>query len=772
MRSFPSGLNKLNFSIIFVVCLFSCVSSLNADSILTSSDENGVVPFSDAISEEKLTILYLYDSREGENDQENDGDELYGRPLAWLGLSVDTFDVALAKNVPPENMSRYRGIIAPSGSWDTSPFWTKWLGRQVDRGIKVLIVSTAAVEAPDVENTSGREPLPDEVLNTVYQPLGFNLVSSMTATAAEDIVRIKNVETAMFGFEAPLPEHQHYVKVEKIGKDVESFLTLWWEGLAGTEAELMAVSSGGGYALSEYMFFIDAKQDLRFWRVNPFKFFEKVFKTGDLPRIEPNLINGQRTYFSHVDGDGFNSYSWYRRNRICGDVLLDEVYEHPDYGSLPVTLSVIGAEMDENTTHCLPVTKMFARKLFALPTVEPAAHGYTHPMDWRTKELCWPGIEVSGKEYTYDAVTETTGAMSIASNLAPRGKKATIFLWTGNCNPDEEALRLLREQGYLNMNGGDTRYDSKVPTLTGVAPPSVRVGNEIRVNTGQANDYILTDEWNDYGGFSKLIETFEKSANPLILPLNIYYHFYAGERKKALVALRKNLDWVLASETTPIWTSDYAAMIVASRKARLFALPDNGYGFIQDGSIPTLRFDGESGAKGMFYPDLLRCKGVTGWCHLNNSLYLYLDGSVKQRVFLTRERPEQFALLKSNRPVRNLSWNPETARFSFSSWGPPVGTFSFQGLSSTQTYGVRFIGEDSSSGARLNVISDLTGNLSFSVPMNMRGTINVYPITAADYAWIKFTHFFWISGRFVLLALMLGGLIFIVIRRKDMGEGK
>jgi hypothetical protein len=751
--------------------------SLNGDLSSGSAGSSSTMPAGKPSGiEEKLSILYLYDSREGEDDQENDGDELFGRPLAWLGLSLDTLDVGAERAVPPQDMSSYRGIIAPCGAWDTSEFWTKWLGRQINSGIKVLIVSTIHDDGrykPDPKLPE-RILLGDEVLNTVYEPLGFNLVSSMTATAAEDIIRIKQVDESVFGFEAPLPEKLYYSKVEKLSERVHSYLTLWWEGLPGTESELAAFSDKGGFIATEYMFGVDFKKDLRYWRINPFVFLNSVFDTGGLPRIEPNLISGQRTYFSHVDGDGFNSYSWYRTGQICGQVLLDEIYTNAAYGQLPVTLSVIGAEIDENTTHCLPITKMVVQKLYTLDNVEAATHAYAHPMDWRTRELCWPGIEISKSVYTYDVRRETVNTLAMVNNLAPSEKPATMILWSGNCNPDEEALRLIREGGYANMNGGDTRYDSKIPSITGIAPPSVRVGNEIRVNTGEANDYILTDEWVDFGGFSALIETFEKSSNPLLLPLNIYYHFYAGERKEALIALKKNLNWVLEHDVTPIWTSDYSKIIVASRKARLYRIPDGGFLIRQDGSIPTLRFDDDGSGK-IKFPDLRRCKGVTGWCHLNEALYVYLDGSYEQSIFLSGSKPEEFALLKANRPVLALKrgafkegGDSIDSGFSFSSWGPPVGTFSFQGLPPSQTYGVCFTGKNGKRMAEINVFSNISGILDFSIPMSEVGTINVFPVSAFDFAYIKVANYFWTEGRFYLLALVLAVVTLVSIRRSAM----
>ena len=691
-------------------------------------------------------------------------DEVFALPLAHLGMPLETLDVS--KQEPPsrEEMAPFRGIIAPTGAWISSRQWTSWMAREAREGDRRIFI--VAPQAAAQSKKEDREPLGDATLNSVYESLGLHLVSSLTATIGEDIVRIKNKEPGWFGFEAELSEKEclWYMKVEKLVPEAKSILTLWWEDIPGSDAEAVVMTPHGGFAIEEYLIKVNVQKDIRQWRINPFKLFDEVFGTKGLPRLETNLVNGGRAYFSHVDGDGFNSYSRMAEGRICGQVLYDEIYVNPAYGQLPVTLSIIGAEMDKGTTLCLPISNEVARKLFELPNVEVASHAYAHPMDWRTKELCWPGLKINDEEYTYDARKETLGSLEIAQSLAPEGKKAKMILWSGNCNPDEEALELIRSGGYMNMNGGDGRYDDKVPTITGLAPPSIKVGKEVRIQTGQANDYIFTDEWKDFSGFSKVIETCKRSANPrLLMPINIYYHFYAGERQPALDALRTIMNWVLEQKVTPLWTSDYARSVLATRRAKVYRLEDGGFAIEQDGSIPTVRFD-DSNA----FPNMKKCKGIIGWCHLNGSLYLYTDGRKKQEIWLAKSKPSEFALLSANRPIRELERSND--KFSFSTWGPPKGKFHFQGVAASQSYWAHF---ESTNHAPSEVTfrSSSEGDATFELSLIGEGKVIVEEISDKQFVLVALRRFWWSSGRFLCLIVGSALLAYFILRRSSRASG-
>ena len=291
-----------------------------------------------------------------------------------------------------------------------------------------------------------------------------------------------------------------------------------------------------------------------------------------------------------------------------------------------------------------------------------------------------------------------------------------------------------------------------------MAPPSIKVGDEIRVQTAQANDYIFTDEWKDFGGFSKVIDTFENTDDErLLLPVNVYYHFYAGERKASLDALKEVYDWVLKEDLTPIWTSDYARAVVAIRDAVISRLGPSSYRVEQDGSIPSIRFDDCKK-----YPDLDSSEGVIGWCHRKGSLYLYLDGSEVQEFRLQDERPRGFALLEGNRPVSNLS--KEGLNFSFDTWGPPTGIFEFQGLPENTSYWLHFESK-AKRAVELTFRSDEEGRASFSVPLEGRSRVFVEVVDSSQYLLLNVQSLWWSKGRFVFLLLASAFLALFLLRR-------
>lgn len=707
-----------------------------------------------AASAERRTVLYLYDGTGGETDDENDGDELWATPLSYLGLVLEKRDTRSTTPPSEAELADCRGFIAPVAAWSTSEEWCRFVASQRGTGRRLLILTSLAGTEPV---TAGTVVLPDELLNQAYGACGLHVESRLDdGGLSAELVRVKARAPGWFGYEAPLADGDcvWYTKVEPLVPGVEPLLTLWWEGIPGSESALVAFTPSGGFAADDYLLKVAPDGELRQWRLDPVRFLERVFAVEGLPRPEINLVNGGRTYFSHVDGDGFNSYSEVREGQICAAVLHDEIYTHPAYGRLPVTLSVIAAEMDPGTTLCLDMSRAMASKLFALPNVEVAAHGYSHPMDWRTGELAWPDLPVNGTPIVFDPRRETLTALETATALAPPGKRAAIMLWTGNCNPDGSTLDLVTAAGYENMNGGDTRYDEKIPSLTGVAPPAVRVGSGVRIQTGAANDYIFTDDWVNFGGFAKVLTTFERSSSPrLILPVNVYYHFYAGEKVVALDALRRILAWCMRQDLTPVWTSDYCRMVRSLRSARFGRLAEGGFFVEQDGWLPTLRFDGAEGR----FPDESRCRGVLGYRHLQGSLYVYLDGGKRQEIVLGAAEPRGFGLIRSNRPLRSLTRDGDG--FSFRTWGPPRGSFAFRGLRPGLSYGVVLQGEhDRPEETSFHV--DGEGQGRFSVALTGPALVEVTPITGVQFVVIALRRFFWGPGRFVLLLLscaLLGG---------------
>ena len=233
-----------------------------------------------------------------------------------------------------------------------------------------------------------------------------------------------------------------------------------------------------------------------------------------MPIPDVTTLSGRRIWFSHIDGDGWNNVSRveaYRdKSTIAATVILRELIA--PYPDLPVAVGVIGADIDER--YGTPEAgRQTARELYALPQVEVATHSYTHPYQWsffenydrkleerligpdetewkavlgdrvrRFARLIFPGLirkssETEGKfidedppraysEFPFDLDQEIRGAITAAEEMAPEGKRGTLYLWSGGAEPFEGAIAQTRRLGLRNLNGGDSRYDADYPSIS------------------------------------------------------------------------------------------------------------------------------------------------------------------------------------------------------------------------------------------------------------------------------------------------------------------
>src|SRR4029079_15926162 len=102
--------------------------------------------------------------------------------------------------------------------------------------------------------------------------------------------------------------------------------------------------------------------------------------------------------------------------------------------------------------------------IFALPNVQPGSHTYSHPYPWSNLD---PEGEESPSAQNLelkpwanyagdiDVNREVRGSVEYMNRvLVPPSKQVEIMLWSGDCQPGAEALRLCRELHIENMNGG------------------------------------------------------------------------------------------------------------------------------------------------------------------------------------------------------------------------------------------------------------------------------------------------------------------------------
>ena len=513
-------------------------------------------------------------------------------------------------------------------------------------------------------------------------PAGEILLSALGLTETGEYVRVayglepQNDASVMTGFEAPLdivvPPFPVY---HAVGDDLEIRFGLKGKIIpGGGTAVLVATSPKGGFAASGFIIRETHHIPRNRWFIDPFKFLSEALGQKSVPIPDTATLAGRRIYFSHIDGDGWNNISEieaYRdRSVISAEVILREaIQKYPD---LPVTVGLIGADVDPEFGGRQDAARV-ARSLFALPQVEVASHTYTHPYRWRFFENYDRSAELaemnrrkdedntlsvldrvryriygrptkSGHTHggprkgsnniepdppravfqePFDLAQEIDGSLELAESLAPKGKKAELYLWSGDTNPFEDAIAAVRRAGSLNMNGGDSRFDGQYPSMIYVPPLSRTVGAERQIYAVNSNENTYTNLWTGpYYGYRQLEETIRRTGSPRRLkPVNVYYHMYSGEKSAGLAALVHHLDWARQAQVIPLKASHYVKIANAFFQVTITEIGPSQWRISNHGELRTFRFDDADGIA----IDLDRSRGVLGANRYGRALYAALD---------------------------------------------------------------------------------------------------------------------------------------------------
>ncbi len=700
-------------------------------------------------------VLALYDSGDEETSEDNDVQRMMGFPFAHLGLRLELHDLAAGDPPEGEALADVRLVVLWMHQLDCRPGLRDWAVRNHLAGRRLLVlVATSPNLEPPPEPPCDED---DEAVNEVLRKLGLSHSSVFTSEGVEPFVRVRETAGEWFGFERPLEvggAAPGYVFVRSLLPANRVLASAWIQDLPGSEADLVVVGPWGGFAVAEYLWGPRAFQDYDSWIIDPLRFLEAVSGFEGMPRVDANVLAGRRVFVAHVDGDGFNSYSRDRPNLICGEVVLKDILLAPDYEDLPQTISFISAEVDPATTHAIDgVSVPVARKILELPHVEAASHAFSHPMDWRDGTLAFEDILVSGRPYRFDRRQETLGSLSRIRELAPADRPPRVMLWSGSCNPDEETLRIVREAGFVNMNGGDPRLDDEYDSWSHVAPPVWPVGRELRWSSGAANDYLMTNEWSPpFTGFRKIIETFKRTSLPRPLtPVDVYYHFYIAEREVALGTLRNVLDWSRRQEFSKLFVSEYLEILGDARQARIEA-DGSVFRVTTGGKLATVRFDDETRS-----PDLSRSRGVLGFARKWGSLYVFLDDGPEHVFELGHEIPTGIRLEDATRPMARLA-PVEGELLAFRSGGPGTSRFTFAGLEPGGYLEVSVEGGRGTLSSRLVLQADPEGRVALALRLGRDARVGLSPSSLAEYQAYAWYAWFERQGRFVLLVAVLAGI--------------
>lgn len=302
-----------------------------------------------------------------------------------------------------------------------------------------------------------------------------------------------------------------------------------------------------------------------------------------------------------------------------------------------------------------------------------------------------------------------------------------MMLWSGNCRPPAEAIRMTRELGLGNMNGGETVVSRRLPGLAGVSPRTAIWDGEVQVYAANQNEYVYTGEWRGplYGGFQKVIDTFERTEEPRRLkPVNIYYHFYSAVYFGSLRALSNVYSWCRKQPLHAVTARQYVDLVTDSRATRFFRLGDRRWLALNDGHLRTFRLPARLGD-----PDMRASRGLTGFARHGEWNYLHTNGARRVEIALLGSR----ALASASRHLRLVD---SSAEIAFDRLEADWAEFKVRDL---RPAALRFGGvepgsswsliADTPSPSRLS--ADENGQLSFTLPANSEARLERLPRTAS-----------------------------------------
>lgn len=652
-------------------------------------------------------ILALYDSHRGQTTRKNHIHANAEVILNHLGCIVDYVDIA--KGLPNDKqMRKYRGVVTwfYSNSMHQPKAFLEWASRQIDAGRRFVILGNLGV----FKDARTDEFLKIGEVNQFCKRMGFTIV---TANWTENPTRIELVhkDPEMVEFERSLDyELTNYEIYKPDDSESKVYLKLKRNDIANSESALVFTTPQGGLAAAGYVLSENKDVLKRQWRINPFKFFEETFGLEGLPRPDVTTLNGRRIWCSHIDGDALISRTEIKPNTYCGEIIRDEILRKYKW---PVSVSVVVGEVETD-----PKFEDMARSIYQLDWVEAASHSYSHPFYWaddyEDKDK-YSSRHLPIKGYKFNLRDEIIGSVNtINKRLLPRHKKVKQFFWTGNCEPTEEAMRLCRKMKIHNINGGDTVFDKANRSYTSVAPLSVDVNGYRQIYAPNANENIYTNQWQGpYYGYKFALQTFKNTESPVrIKPIDVYYHFYIGEKWAALNSLKQVLSKTMSMEVAPMFISNYIAVVEGFFSAQMNRISQNTWKIKNYGECTTIRFD-----KTQKFPDLDKSVNVIGFHHYQRSLYVHLDQGEEATIVLTDSRPKKTYLAQGSHRI--FDWQASRQTIAFRTEGFGQGQFVFANLLENATYQVSIQNETK----KFTLQTDASGSLVFN--HSMEGPLKV-----------------------------------------------
>lgn len=568
-------------------------------------------------------------------------------PVNRMGLVMDKYD-ASSGSLP--DYAPYRAIIISMTSDHAIPHYRKYIKWLIDAskaGVRIVAFNGFGVEG--YASAAELKPLLTQM--------------DLKQGEVEDFrnpfkIKYTPIVKDAFNFEVTAPASSMIYKDFKIKQNatgLRPWLVIERTDVKDSEAIAVAAGEKGGiiiskeYSMQEFLSPIFQYK----WYINPFMFLNEAL--GAHGQIRPDVTTqfGCRAAYSHIDGDGMLNMvqDIAGKDRSASAILYKWLLKkYP----VPVGVSYVAVRLTKDGGLTDEFMELF-RKIMALPNVIPAAHGYTHPMNWEKQVI---GIKVKG--YKYSVKSETVGALNLVTKLTcPKGKEAKIFFWTGDCTPGEDALKELGDKGMLNLNGGDPRYDALYDSVSNICALNRQVGKYRQIYTSGSNEYLYTNGWTEnFGGFVNVIKTFMRSKKPRLLPVNIYYHIYTCERQTGVRALRQVYDWALNEDLCWISPNEYVESVNGFIACKSGTTSDGGQWVSDYGQLKTLRIDNEPR-----HVDMTRSKNILGYTHFDGTLYISLLPGKEAVVYLQENEGKKLFIRRSTSKLEVTNFDTDFIKF-------------------------------------------------------------------------------------------------------------
>lgn len=702
---------------------------------------------------EARVVIGLYDSREEPEPRDTRLHRFLELPLNHLGYVIEYWDVA--NGTPPARLSSEVAAVATwfKASPDDVAAYEAW-------------AATATAECGDLRwmvlgNTGAAQ-------YGVATPEGsaflarLGIAVSAPALSIGALAKPVNADPGLIGHESDFIVEPGVYRPLRALPGAKTYLSLA-TGVGAREpaVDLMVLGPEGIYAHASAIVTSDPRTGAAFWVADPFRLIALVL--GDRVRPVPDVttLTGRRLFFATVGSEGWLSVAPAldsgRDPKIAVEILRDRVIL--PHGDLPQTVAVLGGDLKT------PVARKVAEQLFALDHVQIGSNGDSFIRNWSFFERYDRAVEmrridesarsrpdetaglvglavrnlagaVAGmsagadmpanalRKYAgapFDLDAETTGAITAAERLAPSGKPASLYIWTGDSRPFPAALARVRRAGHAAIGGGGGVYNRFAPSLSNLQPFAVAIGPELQVYDALSGDSAYTGFWTaPIEGFHMLAQTVAATETPRRLkPFHLSYSVQSMIHHATRSAIGKALELARTEPVIPITAVEYVRIIEGFATFRAEPQGPNRWRILNRGDLQTVRFDGAADLA----LDMTTSRGVLGARRKDDALYVALSpAAAEPLIALTggrgaamRRDPSRFGLVESRLRVDDLEETPCGIEFRASGWG--AGTMTWEARPATSYRFILGHGAPSDAATRnMRVASGADGRLHLAFP--------------------------------------------------------